>query len=201
MTPRREQKRAAIMAAATKIFLQNGYAATSMDAIAKEAPVSKATLYNHFHDKKDLFISAIQERCKVLMDAIRQSPTITQSAEDSLTRIAEVFVDLIFHPDALTVNRLLCAESNQFPELPKLYYELAARPAVETLAVYLQGLHDNKILNIPDSYLGAAIFLGMLKGEMYTQCTYGLRKTITSLEAKALIEMSVKIFMKGCAPA
>lgn len=198
MTPRRQQKRAAIMAAATKIFLKNGYAATSMDAIAREAPVSKATLYNHFKDKKDLFISAIQERCNVLMDTIKQSPAITQSTEESLTRIARAFIDLIFDADALIVNRLLCAESQQFPELPKLYYELAARPAVETLAAYLQNLHDKKLLNVPDSYLGAAIFLGMLKGEMYTQCTYGLRKNITALEADRLIEMSVKIFLKGC---
>ena len=48
-------KCAAILAAAARLFMARGYATVSMDAVAKEAGVSKATLYAHFTGKEALF--------------------------------------------------------------------------------------------------------------------------------------------------
>ncbi|MEM7595548.1 MAG: TetR/AcrR family transcriptional regulator, partial [Cyanobacteria bacterium P01_A01_bin.83] len=50
-----EIKTEAILTGAMKEFLANGYAATSMDKVAKTAQVSKATVYSHFGDKESLF--------------------------------------------------------------------------------------------------------------------------------------------------
>src|SRR5690349_12123523 len=51
------RKRRAIIAAATTVFLREGYTRASVDAIAAEAGVSKQTVYNHFGDKENLFLS------------------------------------------------------------------------------------------------------------------------------------------------
>ena len=50
--PKDPAKRAAILDAAEKLFLSQGFTGTSMDAVAKEAGVSKLTVYSHFSDKE-----------------------------------------------------------------------------------------------------------------------------------------------------
>jgi AcrR family transcriptional regulator len=56
-----EQKRTAIVAAALRLFLRDGFERTSVDAIAAEAGVSKRTIYNHYGDKESLFLSVIED--------------------------------------------------------------------------------------------------------------------------------------------
>src|SRR5256885_16619682 len=48
-------KAALILRGARRAFLAAGFGAVSMDAIAREAGVSKATVYAHFGSKEDLF--------------------------------------------------------------------------------------------------------------------------------------------------
>ena len=55
-------KRRAILNAATELFAARGYGAVSMDAIARAADVSKATLYAHFESKDRLFATIVQDR-------------------------------------------------------------------------------------------------------------------------------------------
>ncbi|WP_143261841.1 TetR/AcrR family transcriptional regulator [Allokutzneria sp. NRRL B-24872] len=55
----RAQRREQILAAATKAFSRNGFAATSLDEIATEAEVSRMILYRHFESKGDLFRAAL----------------------------------------------------------------------------------------------------------------------------------------------
>ncbi|RJL32121.1 TetR/AcrR family transcriptional regulator [Bailinhaonella thermotolerans] len=54
-------KRQAILGGALTVFARDGYARSSIDAIAAEANVSTRTIYNHFQDKATLFQVVIQE--------------------------------------------------------------------------------------------------------------------------------------------
>ena len=56
-----DRKRAEILKAAVKLFRSRGFDTTSMDAVAKEAKVSKRTVYNHFPSKEALFDSGFTE--------------------------------------------------------------------------------------------------------------------------------------------
>jgi TetR/AcrR family transcriptional repressor of mexJK operon len=49
------EKAESILAAARRMFLASGFGAVSMDAIAREAGASKATLYAYFASKEELF--------------------------------------------------------------------------------------------------------------------------------------------------
>ena len=62
--PKDMAKRQAILEAAKILFLSNGYANTSMDAVALEAGVSKLTVYSHFTDKETLFTAAVVAKCE-----------------------------------------------------------------------------------------------------------------------------------------
>ncbi|MDN5714311.1 MAG: TetR/AcrR family transcriptional regulator, partial [Acinetobacter sp.] len=65
--PKDLEKRQRILEVARQLFLQHGYHGSSMDHIAKEAHVTKLTVYNHFQDKANLFSCAIEETCEKLM--------------------------------------------------------------------------------------------------------------------------------------
>jgi TetR/AcrR family transcriptional repressor of mexJK operon len=65
--PKDLAKRRAILDAAKNLFVRNGYASTSMDAVAAEAGVSKLTVYSHFTDKETLFSAAVVARCEEQM--------------------------------------------------------------------------------------------------------------------------------------
>ncbi len=47
--------RKAVLQSARKLFAQQGYAATSLDQIARSARVTKGAVYHHFQGKKDVF--------------------------------------------------------------------------------------------------------------------------------------------------
>ena len=65
--PKDLEKRQRILEVARQLFLQHGYHGSSMDHIAKDAHVTKLTVYNHFQDKANLFSCAIEETCEKLM--------------------------------------------------------------------------------------------------------------------------------------
>src|SRR2546423_11239144 len=57
--PRTVRSRAAIIEAATTLFLRSGYQGTSVEDIAALAAVSKRSVYNNFGDKERLFTEIV----------------------------------------------------------------------------------------------------------------------------------------------
>ena len=84
-----ERKRAAIVAAARQVFLENGYAQASMDRIAESAAVSVKTIYRHFENKDELFSAVMQPACRA--DNSIPERTIEQQARSA----AELFSKLL----------------------------------------------------------------------------------------------------------
>ncbi|MGH3980881.1 MAG: TetR/AcrR family transcriptional regulator [Pseudonocardiaceae bacterium] len=62
----RDERRAQLLAAATDIFVSNGYHATVMDDIAERAGVSKPVLYQHFPSKLDLYLALLETHAEEL---------------------------------------------------------------------------------------------------------------------------------------
>ena len=98
------------------MFLAHGYRKSSMEKIALTAPVSKATLYNHFDSKKALLAGVVAELCESLSKTIALTATDEENIEGTLNRIAASFVELLFSEDALGIYRLVIAESRDFPK-------------------------------------------------------------------------------------
>ena len=81
---RRAQRRAQIISIATRQFAQEGYHATSMDAIAACIGVSKPVLYQHFESKLDLFLTVLDEAIDNLN---RMLATLLDSVHDRRERV------------------------------------------------------------------------------------------------------------------
>jgi TetR/AcrR family transcriptional regulator, mexJK operon transcriptional repressor len=190
-----ESKRHAIVQAATQLFLTHNYRNVSMDKIAAAAPVSKATLYNHFTSKNELFAAVVSKLCTSLLQTITLSED--DNAEQTLQKIAASFVELLYSADGLAMYRLVVSESHEFPELGQLLYDNSARLALTQLENYLQQLQNTGCFYIPNTRFAADAFFSLLKGDLHFRCLLGIQAAPTEQEKNHLIESATTFYLRG----
>ncbi|AKT51392.1 TetR/AcrR family transcriptional regulator [Arsenicicoccus sp. oral taxon 190] len=81
----RSERRAQLLEAAQDVFVEAGYHAAAMDAIAERAGVSKPVLYQHFPSKKELYLALLDQHCQAIVDLVR---TALASTDDNRERVA-----------------------------------------------------------------------------------------------------------------
>lgn len=190
-------KRQAIIDAATHLFLENNYRSVSMDKIAQTAPVSKATLYNHFNSKNDLLVAVVHEICASIVQAVTQTLSTTDDIKSNLKKIASTLVDVIYSTGGLAIHRLLVAESHEFPELGQMVYYTGVRPTQEQFETYLQHLNDSGQFSIPDPSFAADSFFSLLEGKLHFRCLLGVQPPPNEEEKIQLIESAIAFFLRG----
>ncbi|CAL9671244.1 hypothetical protein SUDANB105_07523 [Streptomyces sp. enrichment culture] len=165
MDSRSARKHQAILDAATTVFLNKGYAGTSMDDIAKLAAVSKQTVYKHFADKEKLFaeiVLATTDRIDAMVDLVADVPADAEGLEENLTRLARQFLAALTQPQVIQLHRLIIANADSFPELGAAWYEQGFERVLATLAATFQRLTDQGLLKTDDPMLAAHHFAGLL---------------------------------------
>ena len=197
--PRASPKVGQILQAARAIFMREGYGAASMDAIAREANVSKATLYAHFSGKEALFAAVIRHRCAQLAWTHLDDETWRSSPADGLRRIGRDFCDLIFTPETLAIYRVVVSEAPRFPELGRVFYDMGAARARQRLADFLAQAARSGALRIPDPLLAAEQFIGMLFGHFHLPRVLGLIERPSDHEIDTVVDLAVGLIMRGYA--
>jgi TetR/AcrR family transcriptional regulator, mexJK operon transcriptional repressor len=186
-----------ILAAARAVFMAEGYGAASMDAIAREANVSKATLYAHFSGKEELFAAVIRERCAQLdwakaADELQHTPP-----EEGLSRIARDFCELILSPGVAAMYRLVVAEAPRFPQLGRVFFDTGPAQLRRSLADYLARATRQGALAVAKPHLAAEQFIGMLLGHFQLVTVLGLRGRPSEREIDEVIDLAVTLFLRG----
>jgi AcrR family transcriptional regulator len=85
---KRPERRRALVAAATRAFARNGFAATSLDDVAAEAGVSKVLIYRHFDSKSELYQAALDEVAEQLVGATGAPHKLSPASIDGLVGVA-----------------------------------------------------------------------------------------------------------------
>lgn len=126
-------KRAAVLAAAQRLFSERGFAGTSMDSIARAAGTTKLTVYRNFGSKQELFAQSIREKCETMLEGESRT-VVAREPRAALTRFGHAFLRLIHSPEALGVHRLIVAERQRSPGLGQLFHDNAIEPTRHRLA-------------------------------------------------------------------
>lgn len=168
-------KRDCVLAAAQQIFLEMGYAAASMDAVAARANVSKATIYAYFDNKRALFEHVIQGRCQRVF-SVADLPQHYSDARATLRQLAITLQDVILSPEAVAINRVVIAEAPRLPEVGEAFYAAGPVPGLAKVTDIFTDLTRLGLLSVPDDEapLVAELFLNMLKGDAHTRVMLGL---------------------------
>ena len=197
--PKDLEKRAAILAAAKRLFPLSGFEGTSMDAIAAEAGVSKLTVYSHFTDKETLFVAAIRARCTdqvpdALFDVDTSGPVRGQ-----LEAIARAFLALITSPEAISLHRLLTSSGSGSPKLGQLFWEAGPLRMRQSFEQFLTQEVEAGKLDIPDITRAASQFFALLKGELHARLLCGCTQSITLDDIDEHVAATVDMFLRAWA--
>lgn len=193
-------KPAQILEAASDLFLRDGFGAVSMDAVAREAGVSKATLYAHFESKDRLFSALVKLECARLFGQGVDHGLDGLAPAEGLTLIGRRFVSLLMSPKAVAGHRIVVAEAARFPELARTFYEAGPGPTIAKVAGYLDKLNAAGLLKVPDPALAAEQFLGMLKSHLHLRLLLGMQTAPSPEDLERLITAAVHLFVRGYAP-
>ncbi len=194
--PKPTAKQAAILEAATEVFLEQGFGNASMDEIARRANVSKATIYSHFDSKHVLFGAIIQARCENTPGALLD-PADERSPEETLTVLARRFLDSAMVPGSLQLYRVVLAEAGRFPELGRVFYETGSGRLADELAAYFQRLCECGVLDLDDPLIAAEQFIGIVLAQTHVRLMLGIGGCPTQSERDALARAAVRLFLDG----
>ena len=107
-----EQLGERILDVATEFFLTQGYGATSIEAIAQRARISKRTFYHRFDDKAVLFGAVVHRIIERLRPAADVPLVAGASIQEVLQRLAMIILRAALSPQAVALHRLIVAESS-----------------------------------------------------------------------------------------
>lgn len=193
-------KRAAILEAAKRMFVEHGYEGVSMDEIAAEAGVSKLTVYSHFGDKETLFAAAVRAHCESGLPAALFEPAPELPLRERLLGIARAFYAMISAPEAVAGHRMLCTPQLASSPLARVFWDAGPRRVQEGFAALLQRRIGRGELEIDDVPRAAAQFFTLLKGEPHAQLVFGCCGDATPADIEAHLAASVDLFLRAYAP-
>jgi len=176
-------KAALILRGARRAFLAGGFGAVSMDAIAREAGVSKATVYAHFGSKEELFGAVVADVAEERFGGFSALELDPRDIEASLKTIARRFLDLVLSPEAVAVNRIIIGELTRFPALSDVFWQAGPERNRAQIEEFLRRAVEAGSLRIYDVRLAAEQFSSLVRGEMHLRHLFGLG---TSRHAAAL---------------
>lgn len=189
------RKRDAILAAAQRVFVADGYAA-SMDRIAEAAGVSKQTIYKHFESKEALFEAIIRRRSDRLTEPLLNAPA-DAAAETVLHGLALRFLELLTLPDYACILRVLVGTQGQFPGLADHFFEVGPRRSLGRLADYLARMDRQGVLRVPDPLAAAEQFLGLVNGQIQMRMVLGIGTDTSPAAMDTRARSAVGVFLRA----
>lgn len=194
---RGDRRREAMLKAATALFLEQGYAGTTLDAVIARAGGSRATLYAAFGGKEDLF-AAIIDRLGQRIAAPLAAPTADPRA--TLLAAGKALMTVLMTEEGLGLYRILIAEGQRFPELAAVTFAAGPGAAADHLARFLAKQAQSGVLALASPRLAARHFLEMVKGDLHMRALLGLGERPTARTIARCVTAAVDLFLAGATP-
>lgn len=200
--PRRDSQRKsiAILKAATKLFLKDGFSATSMDAVAFAANVSKRTVYGHYGNKEGLYAAVVQRLTSEILPQSATEPGKGPAKDDveaRFVRIGVAFLSSIYTVEQIRLFWLLVSESREHPAIGRMMYEGPIKSSRAVLRAFLDDCVRLHVLDIEHTERAAIQYLAMLKMDTQMRLLLNCRGTPTAEEIRATAEACARQFLYG----
>lgn len=116
------RKRAEIVAIAARSFMERGYAATTMSAIADELGGSKTTLWAHFGSKQELFVAVLDDRVERFAHELECAVDASNFTTWALRKLCLRLIDQLLVEGSARLYGLIITEGERFPEIVEAFY-------------------------------------------------------------------------------
>ncbi|MFT5874968.1 MAG: TetR/AcrR family transcriptional regulator of autoinduction and epiphytic fitness [Clostridium sp.] len=193
--PLNQDKRESILAAAIEEFYTKGYEGSSMDTVSKEANVSKATVYNHFNNKEELFLAIatiLKERFENSFDYIYSKET---PLDIQLREIASKEMFFLNSEENIKLLRTVTIVMMQKNAIGLKILEMTKDECMLMTSKWFDDAKVDKKLTFKSSTFVSQQFIGMLKSFAFLPQIYGA-PLLSEDEQNKVIDETVDMILK-----
>lgn len=194
-TIRKGRKFEQVLDGARSVFLRDGFDGSSVDDIAREAGVSKATLYSYFPDKQLLFKEMCNAECLRQTADAEADIDLGMSVEALLTLAGDRIAGFMVSDFGRNIFRMIISEGNRFPELARDYYRNGPGLVHSRVVHYLNHLVQAGALQIDDQNLAAEQFIHLCKASIVEKLMFRMDDQINEAEVKRTVQGAVAMFL------
>jgi AcrR family transcriptional regulator len=188
-------KRRQIMEGARAVFLAQGFDAASMGEIARQAGVSKGTLYVYFDSKEALFQAIVHEQCLVQAEQVFSLDAADHDAAGVLTRLGKTFAEFLCRPDRVSSLRTIISISERMPSAGQRFYETGPATGIARVARYLEAQVAAGVLEVEDPEIAAAQFIESCAATLFKPILFGLADAPDQTRIDHVVGIAVRTFM------
>ncbi|WP_120499490.1 TetR/AcrR family transcriptional regulator [Roseovarius sp. EL26] len=184
-----------VLEGARKVFMRDGFEGASVDEIAREAGVSKATLYSYFPDKRLLFSEVSRLECKRQAEEAIEVIGVGAPIEIVLHEAASRVVRFFLSEFGMQVFRICVSESYRFPELGQRFYDSGPALLRSRMSQVFTPYVEKGILKIDDMELATSQFAELCKSDLFVRKLCGLADEPTEAEIERVVKGVVDVFL------
>jgi len=189
-----------ILPAAGRLFRTHGYGATTMDAVAREADVSKATLYVYFSGKRELFAAVIEAEGDRNSRALIAGEAGQEDMRQKLLRFGRAILALLLAPETVGAYRMVTAEARQFPDIANVFYERGPARLLARLEEFFANAMRSGKLRSAHPRRAAEQFIGLIRGDLQLRAMLALDDDLSNLHQDEVIRSGVDTFYRAYKP-
>jgi AcrR family transcriptional regulator len=193
-----DETRQVIYQAARHEFADNGYAATSMETVARAAGVSTKTLYRLIPNKAALFESMVSDRLDRVLPEVNLHAADVTDIDEALHAALMICADLSLDKEVVALQRMALQETGKFPGLAEVFYNNGIRRNVAALADWLSIQQRRGLIGLDDAEEAAGMLLGMVADAPRRAAMFGGLPLPSRPQIEARVRNCVALFLGGC---
>jgi len=193
-----DETRQIIYEAARHEFAGNGYAATSMEAVARRAGVSTKTLYRLIPNKESLFEGMVTDRLDRFVYEVNLHAADHTDLEQALRAALMACADLALDEEVIALQRMLLQEAGKFSDIAGTFYTNAIQRTAVALADWLRVQQKRGWIALDDVDEAAGMLLGMVASAPRRAAIFGGVPLPSRSRIEARVRTCAALFLRGC---
>ena len=190
-----QEKRAAIVKAARRLFFSRGFEVVKVDEVALAAGVSKMTVYANFEDKTALFEAVVLAESKIMEAAISKIPKGSGAIAERFESFGRNLLGFLMSKEVMAIDKAIAAEVDRHPDLGLRFYAAGPGFVHSSLANAIAESVEAGELQVAKPESAADDLLSLWLGMVPTQHRFGLRVSVTRKAVAERVRHGVKMFM------
>jgi AcrR family transcriptional regulator len=193
-----DETRRIIYEAARHEFAGNGYAATSMERVARRAGVSTKTLYRLIPNKAALFEGMVSDRIDRFVSEVNLRAADHTDIEQALAAALIACAELALDEETIALQRMVLQEAGKFSDIAGMFYTNAIQRTVVALADWLRVQQKRGLIALDHIDEAAGMLLGMVTSAPRRAALFGGLPLPSRAQIEARARACAALFLRGC---
>jgi len=193
-----KETRQVIYEAARGEFADKGYAATSIEAVARRAGVSTKTLYRLIPNKAALFEGMVTDRLARFLSDVNLHATDRASIDEALFAALMAVADLALAEEVVSLQRMVLQETGKSSDAAGVFYKNGIKQTAVALTDWLRVQQSRGLIKLTDVEETAGMLIGMAIAEPQRAAIFGNVPLPSRSQIEARIRRCVALFLDGC---